>query len=139
MGMHTELVLAVDLPKNTPDEVIQKIQEGISGEGEFRWLHHDSYYFRGDTHCSIRQEDLGDYRNWEVTIRCNCKNYQHQIQSFCDWLCNHLENTSYFRFMGYERYEEAESPTLIYMRKNEVEYVTTLSCLNRRIRESLYA
>lgn len=131
MGMYTELVCAFNLKEETPTEVIGILERMCDGDIQdlnlielpdhnlfksARWkfmLKSDSYYFDGDSHSTIRNDSIGGYY---VTIRCNLKNYDDEIEKFIDWVKPYISyggNGDYF--IGYSRYEESKEPTLIYV------------------------
>lgn len=129
MGMYTELNCAFELKKGTPQEVIDLLwfmtnnaivpqPPSLPDHPLFRtssWqmmLGSDSYYFAGEAHSTVRFED-GVTDTWFVTIRCNLKNYDHEIEHFVDWITPHIDAME-GDFIGYYRYEETEVPTLIY-------------------------
>ncbi|MEK5109904.1 hypothetical protein MHI57_24895 [Cytobacillus sp. FSL K6-0129] len=122
--MYTELVCALELDKNTPVVVINAIEFMTGQRDELdtvpdhelfksaRWrfmLRGDSYYFDGDSHSVIRFDQFG---TWYVTIRCNLKNYDDEIEKFVDWISLYSETSG---FIGYTRYEEDEHPKLLYI------------------------
>ena len=124
MGMYTELVLAIEVKADTPESVLNDLRTSAkSGAiGKFSFFHRDSYYFRGDSAVTFRYDDIG--RAWYLTLRCNLKNYNSEIENFCEWLCNYVYMDG-DEFAGYKRYEEDPSPTLIYFTPKGVRYVTT--------------
>ena len=131
MGMHTELVMACELKGNVPGEVIETLKYMV-GDSEYlatvpvhalftadRWksmLRCDSYYFDGDTHSTLRYDDIG--KSYILNIRCNLKNYCSEIEKFLDWIIPYSNTNG---FVGYTRYEEDENPTLIYFIDGKVE------------------
>lgn len=128
MGMYTELVLGVEIKR---DERVSDILKYMLGDydgdaprceqirrdlppHEFfkteRWhwmLVSDSFYFDGQTDSKLYITDTGVYLN----VRCNLKNYDNEISLFLDWLSPYIITLG---FLGYERYEEFDHPTLIY-------------------------
>lgn len=132
MGMYTELVCAFELENDTPIEVINTIRymtgqldkiEKTPNHELFdtdRWsfmLRSDSYYFEGDTHSAIRLDDLykgnqSHLNSYYVTIRCNLKNYNGEIEKFINWIKLYSTTKG---FIGYKRYKEYEEPTLIFI------------------------
>lgn len=131
MGMYTELVLGVNLQSDTPKNIIDIINHMLSDDEEVyttghplfkteRWrymLRCDSYYFDGHTDSSMVKDDIsGEY---ELNIRCNLKNYSSEIDQFLDFIRPYLETTG---FLGYERYEEDDDPTLIYNDYGKIVY-----------------
>jgi hypothetical protein len=133
MGMYTELVMACGLQKNVPEEVIETLKYMI-GDTVYlptvpihalfetdRWKHmlrSDSYYFDGDTNSTLNYDDISEA--YQLTIRCNLKNYCDEIQHFLNWI---YPNTYTRGFVGYYRYEESENPTLIYFDDNAIRLV----------------
>lgn len=133
MGMYTEFVCAFSLNKDTPEQVtnlllhmsgklvqLPKLPEHELFRTE-RWefmLFSDSYYFEGETHTSVRYDDvLGRY---SVTIRCNLKNYDQEIEKFLDWIAPHISSTG---FLGYMRHEASKHPDLIYKDDENIKYM----------------
>ena len=138
MGMYTELVCAFELEKNVPKQVIRTLYYMTGQEKEDileqygtpehelfssnRWrymLQGDSYYFDGETHSNIKKDSLyPDNPMYYLTVRCNFKNYDNEIDKFIDWLKPYIayDYTGQTRkFIGYQRYEENEEPTLLYV------------------------
>jgi len=131
--MYTELVCAFELKRDTPESVITILTYMCEGKGkelrEFmtlpnhelfktaRWeymLNSDSYYFDGRTNSIIRYDDIS--RSYFVTIRCNLKNYDSEIQKFIDWIKPYIYGAGRRdKFIGYYRCEENRDPTLIYI------------------------
>jgi hypothetical protein len=126
MGMYTELHFNSELKKDTPKEVIELLKFMV-GEGKEsgnlpddplfkseRWkfmLQCDSYYFDADTHSTLRLDDISG--SYYLCIRCNLKNYDSEIKKFIEWIKPYLNKTK-GEFLGFYRYEEDETPTLIY-------------------------
>ena len=71
----------------------------------------DSYYFKADTHSTLRYDEISE--TWFLCVRCNVKNYQNEIEKFVDWILPYCD-TLPGDFLGFSRYEETEKPTLIY-------------------------
>lgn len=128
MGMYTELVLGVNLNRETPAEVIDVLKFMV-GDSEtepnplpahplfscFRWkymLQCGSYYFAGGTHTAMNQDSVSG--GWSISIRCNLKNYESEIEKFVDWIKPYIGKPYEGEFMGYMRYEESEEPTLLF-------------------------
>lgn len=135
MGMHTELVLGVDLVSSTPDYIISAIKYmlsdidtnemvGLPDHPLFktpRWqimLVCDSAYFGGIT-CSKmdRESFFGDY---ELSVRSNMKNYHSEIELFLNLIQPYIEDQG---FIGYVRYEEDDTPELIYNTMDCIELI----------------
>jgi hypothetical protein len=128
MGMYTELVLAIELKSSIEPQVI-KILSYMVGDNEVepvilpdhplfktpRWsfmLEGDSYYFDGVTNSILKEDNLfPEQPTYYLTIRCNLKNYDDEIDKFLDWIKPYTESKG---FIGYKRYEEDKEPTLLY-------------------------
>ena len=132
MGMYTELVLGVELSKETPKEVIDVLRY-MTGEDDENLLHKeilenhpffscdrwkmllicDSYYFDGQTHSEIVYDKISN--SHFLTSRSNLKNYDDEIDLFLNWIDPYV--TTYGNW-GYKRYEEASMPTIIFRDDN---------------------
>jgi hypothetical protein len=135
MGMYTELVCAFELKQTAPKEMATILRAMTVGDVDYledleekhatpnhalfstyRWkfmLRCDSYYFDGDTSSTIRYDDIA--KAPIVTIRCNLKNYDQEIEKFIDWVKPHIQGANGNYFIGYSRYEEDDKPTLIFV------------------------
>ena len=126
MGMYTEFHFNSRLRVDVPQDVIA-ILEYMLGGGEKpappnhplfatdRWdfmLRSDSYYFDADTHSTLRFDDIS--RAYFLCIRCNLKNYTGEIQAFLSWITPYLDGSD-GNFLGFSRFEEVDTPTLIYL------------------------
>jgi hypothetical protein len=127
MGMYTELNCAFALSKNTPGQIINILlymtgQSSTEPEtipphplfGDTRWNHMlrgASAYFDGEPHSMVRLDEFSDKHR--VTIRCNFKNYDDELEKFIDWITPHIDALP-GDFLGYKRYEDTEMPTLLY-------------------------
>lgn len=136
MGMYTEFVMAAKI-ENNPD-VIQildyMLNDGqkpvvipkhkfFSIKGWQYILNIDSYYFPGETHSSFIKDDLHgtlDEPLYYLTVRCNLKNYNDEIEEFIDWLLWYIVDPMHDGFIGYMRYEEDEDPQLLYIQNNRL-------------------
>ncbi len=87
------------------------------------WM--DSYHFAADSGSSFRYNKIANA--YFLTIQCNLKNYDSEIEKFINWVTPYCEGIGPLdgdgepyedgfpgTFMGYYRYEEAETPTLIH-------------------------
>lgn len=147
MGMYTEIVLAMQLKRDTPSEVIeileylvdtfQKQGPEIAPSHPFfqtpRWKmigDGDSYYFPGITNSKIEYDDIA--RAYFLTVRSNLKNYDQEIQKFLHWLAPYSQAGTYTPprngfpptgpdqdFVGYFFYEEDERPTLVFFHEGK--------------------
>lgn len=125
MGMYTELVLACEVEDNYQD-CIRPIEcllmnridctypdhEFFKSPRSKYMLNSDSYYFDGETHSNLKYDI--QVESYYLTIRCNLKNYDNEIEKFLNWLAPYILS---YGFLGYYRYEEHENPTLIYIDK----------------------
>ncbi len=130
--MYTEFHFNVCLVKDVPKEVLNTLNYMLLSINERcvmgelvnlpkhplfltdRWtymLRSDSYYFDSDTHSTLRfDRSSGKYY---LGIKCNLKNYCQEIQKFLDWIipyCRYSGGES----LGFYRYEESDTPTLIF-------------------------
>ena len=129
MGMYTEFHFNSSLRDDVPKEVLD-ILHYMLGEWDddttppetpdhsmfatSRWrfmLCMSSYYFDADTSSTLRFDDISG--QYYLCIRCSLKNYDGEIQKFCDWMCPYLDKFD-GEFLGFLRYEETEFPTLIF-------------------------
>ena len=123
MGMYTEMVMAVELKNDTPQQVrdvlgsmtgVEEVEYSTPNHPLFqaaRWkwmLNGDSAYFEGDSRSTLTEKYLGYHT---LTIRCNIKNYDGELEKFLEWITPYVSSKG---FAGYTRYEETEDPTLIY-------------------------
>jgi len=122
MGMYTELHYNAELEKDTPQVVIDTLQRMLGDDSKeveqpfdgVRWeymLRCDSYYFAADTHSTLRFDDIAQ-ANF-LCVRCNLKNYDDEIEKFIQWIDPFVDALP-GSFLGFYRYEESETPTLIY-------------------------
>lgn len=130
MGMYTELVLAVELKKDTPESVINILNYMVEYDDETpetenhklfsdttRWefmLRSDSYYFDGITNTILKYDDIS--KSYYLTVRCNLKNYSDEIELFVEWVSKYVQKDKDVpQFVGYKRYETDNEPELIYI------------------------
>ena len=127
MGMYTELHYNTELKTDVPESVISvlrymlgqteeepetPVHELFSDASRLEsMLQSDSYYFDADTHSTLRYDDIS--KSYYLCIRCNLKNYHDEISLFCDWIRPYINKTE-GEFLGFSRYEESETPELIY-------------------------
>ena len=126
MGMYTEFHYNAELKQDIPEEVRAVLEfmvgnldqepstpdHPLFAEGT-RWrfmLRCDSYYFDADTHSTLRDDRQGGSY---LCIRCNLQNYADEIEKFCDWVRPYIDKFE-GEFLGFSRYEETETPTLIF-------------------------
>lgn len=127
MGMYTEFhfnkQLKADVPKEVKDTLLYMLGEIEKQPKKIkhplfetdRWetmLLSDSFYFDAPTSSCICTELGIKY----LSIRCNLKNYDNEIEKFIDWITPYLDGDE-GDFLGFSRYEESETPDLIYLNK----------------------
>ena len=135
MGMYTQLVLGVELKSDTPETVIDILEYMIGHKPENqgiilpdheffqcnRWdfvLRCDSYYFDWTTRMNLDRDDLyPEYPKYCLTGCSNLKNYDDEIAKFLLWLAPYIDTNG---FLGLTRYEDTDTPTLIYKWENDV-------------------
>lgn len=124
---YTEFVLGVDLHRETPKNVIDILKFMTDRECDLktpqvddhplfkteRWekmLVNDSGCFQGGT-CSVIGPSCDPLSSYSVSIRCNLKNYDSEIELFLNWLASYITCVG---FVGTMRCEDSDDPTLIY-------------------------
>lgn len=135
MGMYTELNIGVKLNKKAMTDGVIEILEYMTCQRAVktntlpnhplfetpRWqlmMKCGSAYFMGQPDSRvIHSKYYSDEDIW-LNVRSNLKNYDYEIELFLDWIQPYIE---YEEFIGYIRYEECESPTLIYNTDNGIE------------------
>ena len=133
--MYTELVLNSRFIDNTPKDVIEALQWMLEAnpEDEKPLIEHPlfelirakfmlrmgSFYFVPE-HSSKMISGFDDGKFTHLSIRCDLKNYENEIETFLDWICPYLDD----EFLGYMRYEEDDDPTLIYQVDGKPKYST---------------
>lgn len=127
--MYTELVLGARLKEDTPRHIIEMLKVIFRHNERLPEKYSDwedkfpnircipfgsSYYFAvQDDHSRLSYDDIS--KDWTITIRCNIKNYNNEIQNFIDWLTPYMRGSGLDRdFLGYYLYEEDLKPTLIW-------------------------
>lgn len=138
MGMYTELNINVNLCENTPQDICDTLKAMLAKDSNFiipasianhplfesnrwRWmLTSDSCYFDGMTRSDLCFSDI--LHEWWLTIRCNLKNYEHEIEKFLDFLSPYISTED---FLGYMRYEEDIMPTLIFKNSSTQKIILT--------------
>jgi hypothetical protein len=138
MGMYTEFHFNVEMKQNLPEQVVATLA-GMCGDQDLdhverpdhpffqcqRWAYlfrHDSYYFDADTHSTFRFDEISDA--YYLCVRSNLKNYGGEIQHFLDWIPPYLDKLE-GDFLGFYRYEQSESPVLIYYGVSGIETART--------------
>lgn len=138
MGMYTELYLGIELSKDTHENIVKWLE---SHNVEYGWqktmelapdclketrlniLCGSSCYLDAQPHFQFFKDKITG--NFFLTFGCNIKNYSGEIDKLLRLLEPHI--TSY-NHIGHYRYEESDTPTLLYMVdgkiiENEVAFV----------------
>lgn len=133
MGMYTELIFGAGLKSDTPEKVINILKYMVRDleekpelfDHEFfqcdRWEYlftMTSYYF--GAHRPPSKIEFDDISNaYTISTRANLKNYDGEIEKFCDWIKPYIEDGSGCRDMyAISIYEESEVPTIYYLDKD---------------------
>lgn len=127
MGMYTELHLNAALKEDTPQAILDVLRFMVGAEdtepvmipnhalfSKGRWrmmLNCDSAYFDAPTRSEVIRNVRHGYTT--LSVRCNLKNYEDEIETFLDWIDPWLAKEP-GEFLGFYRYEESEQPTLIF-------------------------
>ena len=123
MGMYTEIYINVDLKKDTPDDVIKVLKamcymlpdqecSDVLADYPDRWicLFSNMSYYTPSTNCRFLEFD--DISNqWSLLGKGDIKNYNNDIEKFFEWIMPWIDG-SVGDFIGYQRYEESQLPTL---------------------------
>lgn len=128
MGMYTELIFGARLMPDTPDDVIDtlKYMWGLTDEKpiNYPWAEGSrmnyltdctSYYFGVSEPVKLMSFDeiLG---TWVLSSRSNIKNYNHEIETFLEWIKPYIWKGTGSRDMyAIVTYEEDEEPTIYYL------------------------
>jgi hypothetical protein len=123
MGMYTEIYINVDLKKDTPDDVIGVLKalcrilpdqecDEVIADYPSRWIHlfSNMSYYTPNTYChSLTFDAISN--QWSLLGKGDIKNYGNEIEEFFEWIMPWIEG-SVGDFIGYQRYEEDQLPTL---------------------------
>lgn len=136
MGMYTEFHFNSELKEDTPSEVINLLKWLLwdADQPEPLPVHPffecdrrrniftgDSYYFDAQTYSILEYDSVSE--SYFLCVRSNLKNYDSEIQKFCDWIRPYLNKTD-GDFLGFSRYEETGTPTLIYYFNKSIKRIT---------------
>ena len=130
MGMYTELIFGASLKPDTPELVIDSLKymmetgpkpvgflfSEIDGFSHYDWLFQRSSYLFGVCKPVSKMwfDNIG--KNWRLSVRCNIKNYNKEIEQFLNWIEPHIESGSGNRNMyAIVIYEEQNEPTIYYL------------------------
>jgi hypothetical protein len=129
MGMYTELHYNASLKSNTPISILNTLRVMVGDAHREDYLDVDldvdfldigrieymlrcnSYCFDADTHSTLKYDHIIEAHY--LCVRCNLKNYDQEIQRFIKWIDPYVDKLE-GSFLGFYRYEEDETPTLIY-------------------------
>lgn len=134
MGMYTELYIAVEIKKDTPEDVINILKylfdhdrddfrtepENLPGHDFFkceRWMcigSMASFYFQPKATSKFYKQ----LEYYFITSRSDLKNYDGEIKKFLDWVMPYIEAYD-GDHLGHYRYEENDQPTLIFYKDPE--------------------
>lgn len=140
MGMYTEVYLAIELKRDTPQEIINVLKFLAEDTHElpfelipdhpffkcerWRWLFSmSSAYHPAAVINNFWQDDIS--KQWLINIHSSIKNYDQEIQKFCDWIAPYVNayvNDINYAFLGFMRYVENEMPTPIFLSPNGIIY-----------------
>lgn len=123
MGMYTELNIAVEFKKNTPQDIITAVQYMVDNNysDEFKKDHElfktdrwdwmlrsgGSYYFDAKPSLTFSLDEItGTYF---LTVINNIKNYDQEWEKLLDYIAPHVNDG----YVGTYRYEEYRYPQLV--------------------------
>lgn len=125
MWMYTELIFWATLKPDTPEEVIEVLQNMIweketIKEFPFKWerasymLQCSSYYFWTDPHHFLKFDEI--QKSYKISTRSNVKNYDSEIENFLEWIKPYIDQWSWKRDMyAIVIYEESSEPDIYYL------------------------
>ena len=121
--MYTEIYINVDLKKDTPDDVIKVLKamcymlpdqecSDVLADYPDRWscLFSNMSYYTPYTNCKFLEFD-NISNQWSLLGKGDIKNYNNDIEKFFEWIMPWIDG-SVGDFIGYQRYEESQLPTL---------------------------
>lgn len=126
MGMYTELHYNTELLRDTPKGVIEILRYMLGDTekmpklprhelfGDTSWaamLRCDGQYFDANTLSTLRRDFSS--KTYFLCVNCNLKNYNNEIALFTEWIRPYIDKQP-GDFLGFSRYEESETPDLIY-------------------------
>ena len=124
MGMYTEIYVNVDLKEETPLDVIN-VLKAMCGEFDNssllgkpdRWacLFYSGSYYTPNTSCAKLTFDKIS-NQWSLLGKGDIKNYDEEIEKFFEWIMPFIDGFE-GDFIGYSRYEESQSPKLVFLSK----------------------
>lgn len=121
--MYTELYLAVEISKETPENIINWCREDepleeLAGTRLDTFGHSSSYYFDGIAFKQFEYDDIT--KSYFLTTRFDVKNYSQEIQHMLLILSPHILSRGH---IGHIRYEEDELPTLLILEEGVIKFI----------------
>jgi len=117
MGMYTEIYVNVDLEPDTPKKVIDTLKAIAEDDVDNiliknnKWgylFSNGSYYTPLTSCCKLTYDKIAGH--YSFLGKGDLKNYYGEIEEFFEFINNYCQD----KFIGYRRYEEDETPTIIY-------------------------
>ena len=122
MGMYTELYLACNLKKDTPENILN----WLKGDTETPFtqlkntrleknnMKYSSYYFYAQPHQEITYDSIS--KSYHLLLLFNLKNYDNEIHKLLICVMPYIDAYE-GEHLGHTRYEEDRIPTLIFKEK----------------------
>jgi len=135
MGMYTEIFFRAELARDVPTDVVEALKRMMVWDYEedhvnvpdhelFKCPRWDLLGCGGSAYYPVTVSKLFQdpySRQWHVLFLANLKNYNGEIGKFFDWIDQYVD-ASQGEFLGYELYEEADTP-ILYHRVSEKNYL----------------
>ena len=120
MGMYTQLLLDIELKKDTPKEIIDTLKEMVDIDGDCKFWNNrlnwcfnsSSYYFNNNHHANIQFDEISEV--YKLFVYCDFKDYDDEIKILLSWLKPYIEDNG--DMIGYTRYEEEEMPIILFVK-----------------------
>ena len=119
MASYTEIYVNVDLKEEIPAEIIETLRQicnGIAPPGfpiRTGCLFGNNSYYTPRT--SVRHLTYDhNSEQWSFLGKGDTRNNNNEIQYFFNWIMPWVEGSP-GDFVGYHRYEESQSPTLVFI------------------------
>lgn len=140
MGMYTELNIGIRLKKDLPPDVLKALQymtseldaheksidfntdHSLFKTDRWKWMLHSggSYYFDAQPMLHWKFDEIS--KGWNLSFVTNIKNYSSEWEEFLKFIAPHVDNfgdNDKALYIGTYRYEESESPTLVFIHKGK--------------------
>lgn len=126
MGMYTELILKVRVKDDIPFEVEAILQFLFNRENQPNDLP-DHPFFKCQRwpligNCSSFYHtpfSLSKYTEGYIFSKSDLKNYDGEIEKFINWITPYLELYAESNCIGWKWYEEADTPTLLFVNHDQ--------------------